>query len=437
METPKSAFRSSTGEQSRRRIYFGSKQLSEDSGLCIDSPWASSTPDCGVRKGSTVVASPKCYRRQERRSCFDWCYFLLWFCGIVAVIVLVGMLTAISWKKFPEVPAVAMLKQNVIPGVICVAGFIIFAGLVGMLGTHRLSNRAEESSMEFMHEDMDSAGQELKKKRSDTMNVHNLSPGSVEYRGPEEKDSCSQKKDNESVNTTSMLAGQKLSAHDYPVRRTFGGATSEVWSEFIQYFENISELNNWEAEKSRRVLLSTFRGQAEAYAYGLPPVFQKSYDRLKLKMDERFGHTAMKERYIAEANLRQKQTTESFRDFGQALEDLYRRAYPNNPEILQESAIKTFLNKCGQSEDFRLAVKRTKPKTLQEAVTSAMQEDCLRIGEKGLLQESRYVRRTVLGLDGKNLSEESAGSKLPARRQGNYHYNRGGFDVRSARYTKP
>ena len=150
---------------------------------------------------------------------------------------------------------------------------------------------------------------------------------------------------------------------------TFGGATSEVWSEFIQYFENISELNNWEAEKSRRVLLSTFRGQAEAYAYGLPPVFQKSYDRLKLKMDERFGHTAMKERYIAEANLRQKQTTESFRDFGQALEDLYRRAYPNNPEIVQESAIKTFLNKCGQSEDFRLAVKRTKPKTLQEAVT--------------------------------------------------------------------
>ena len=80
METPKSAFRSSSGEQSRRRIDFGSKQLSEDSGLCIDSPLASSTPDCGVRKGSAVVASPKCYRRQERRSCFDRCYFLLWFC---------------------------------------------------------------------------------------------------------------------------------------------------------------------------------------------------------------------------------------------------------------------------------------------------------------------------------------------------------------------
>ena len=154
-------------------------------------------------------------------------------------------------------------------------------------------------------------------------------------------------------------------------------------------------------------------------------------------MEERFGHTATKERYIAEANLRWKQTTELFRDFGQALEDLYRRAYRNNQEYVQESGIKTFLNKCGQSEDFRLAVKRTKPKTLQEAVTSAMQEDCLQIGEKGLSQESRYVRRTVLGVDGKSLNYENAGSRLPNRRQGNYHYNRGGFEVRSARNTIP
>lgn len=89
-------------------------------------------------------------------------------------------------------------------------------------------------------------------------------------------------------------------------------------------------------------------------------------------MDERFGHTAMKERYIAEAKLRRKQAGESLRDFGQALEDLYRRAYPENPDIVEENAIKAFLDKCGQSDDFRLAVKRTRPKTLQEDVINAM-----------------------------------------------------------------
>jgi hypothetical protein len=71
---------------------------------------------------------------------------------------------------------------------------------------------------------------------------------------------------------------------------------------------------------------------------------------------------------MAEAKLRKRQAGESLRDFGQALEDLYRRAYPENSDIVEENAIKAFLDKCGQSEDFRLAVKSTRPKTLQEAV---------------------------------------------------------------------
>ena len=107
----------------------------------------------------------------------------------------------------------------------------------------------------------------------------------------------------------------------------------DVWTEFLHYFENLAELNAWSPEKSRRVLLSTFRGQAETFPYGLPLVFQKDYVRLKQKMEERDGHSAMKERYIADAKLR-RQPGESLRDFGQALEDLYRRAYPENPDIV-------------------------------------------------------------------------------------------------------
>ena len=334
METPKSAFRSSTGEQSRRRIDFGSKQLSEDSGLCIDSPWASSTPDCGVRKGSAVVASPKCYRRQERRSCFDWCYFLLWFCGIVAVIVLVGILTAISWKKFPEVPAVAMLKQNVISGVICVAGFIIFAGLVGMLGTHRLSNRAEESLMEFMHEDMDSAGQELKKKRSDTMNVHILSPGNVEYRGPEEEegeDSCSQKKDNESENTTSLLAGQKLGVHDYPVNRVDRKATWNTWSvSILCTFVCFLMLNSRGLEEYRRLPRNMVRGLVQNHQR------LESYGSPTSTVANVYVYENVKEDDLAETIVSKRQPNESFGDVGQSLKDSYRDCGLDNVDAMQE-----------------------------------------------------------------------------------------------------
>ena len=98
---------------------------------------------------------------------------------------------------------------------------------------------------------------------------------------------------------------------EYPLRRTFSSGNADVWTEFLQYFENLAELNAWGQETSRRVLLSTLRGQAETFAYGLPFVFQCDYNRLKQKMEERFGHMAMKERYMAEAKLRKRQAGES------------------------------------------------------------------------------------------------------------------------------
>ena len=196
---------------------------------------------------------------------------------------------------------------------------------------------------------------------------------------------------------TGFISGHTTS--EYPVRRTFSGGNNDVWNEYIRYFENISELNNWNKEKSRRVLLSTFRGQAETYAYGMPLIIQREYDRLKQKMEERFGHTAMKEKYVTEAKLRKRQPNESMRDFGQAIEDLFRRAYPNNPEIVEKNAIKSFLDKCGQAEDFRLAVKRMRPKTLQEAVYYAMQEECLRAGGKDLAKETRSSARQIYEIE--------------------------------------
>lgn len=64
---------------------------------------------------------------------------------------------------------------------------------------------------------------------------------------------------------------------------------------------------------------------------------------------------------MTEAKLRKKRDTESFRDFGQAIHDLYRRVYPNNRDYVQEGSVKTFLDNCSEIEDFRLAVKRTRP----------------------------------------------------------------------------
>ena len=180
--------------------------------------------------------------------------------------------------------------------------------------------------------------------------------------------------------------------HQITVKRTFSGDGTDIWSEFIRYFENIAELNEWESDRKRKVLFTVLRGQAETYAYGLSDSERNDLDILKTALDARFGHKAMKESYVAEAKLRRKKSTESFRDFGQAIEDLYRRAYPDNREHVQESSMKTFMDNFSDTEDFRLAVKRTRPKTLQDAVTAAMQEECIRMTEDQSYAEKRTYR---------------------------------------------
>lgn len=169
---------------------------------------------------------------------------------------------------------------------------------------------------------------------------------------------------------------------DFQCRRTFSGTGNDTWHDFKKYFGNLAVLNHWSKEQSRRTLLCSLRGQAETFAYGLPVSVQNDWDALFSRMEQRFGIMNMKASYIADARLRRKKKEESYREFGQAIEDLYRKAYPDNTEIVEEQAIITFLDNCHESSDFRLAVKRTRPKTLHEAVTSAVQEESLRLTER-------------------------------------------------------
>ena len=73
------------------------------------------------------------------------------------------------------------------------------------------------------------------------------------------------------------------------VGRTNMCSGSDVWLEFIRYFETLMALNNWSHEKARRIFLCLLRGQAEYFAYRLPLEVQSSWVSLKAHMEERFG----------------------------------------------------------------------------------------------------------------------------------------------------
>lgn len=100
-----------------------------------------------------------------------------------------------------------------------------------------------------------------------------------------------------------------------------------------------------------------------------------------------------------------KQRNESYREFAQTVEDLYRRAYPSNPDIVKEQALATFLDNCHESRDFRMAVKRTHPTTVAEALVHAMQEECLRTEEKN--KEPSLSKIYTVGQSGQRMRKRN------------------------------
>ena len=105
---------------------------------------------------------------------------------------------------------------------------------------------------------------------------------------------------------------------------------------------------------------------------------------------------------------------------------------------MEENAIKSFLDKCGQSEDFRLAVKRTRPKTLQEAVINAMQEECLRVGERELSKDHKVIHRQIyeIGTEtGENNFKVATGTaKPPSAGEGFYGTHENPRNPETCRY---
>ncbi|CAC5363769.1 unnamed protein product [Mytilus coruscus] len=120
-------------------------------------------------------------------------------------------------------------------------------------------------------------------------------------------------------------------------------------------------------------------------------------------MELHFGHSNIKESYLVEAKLRKRKSGETFKDLGQSIEDLYRRPYPASPDTVQENSIKTFLDACGESDEFRPSVRRSRPKTLQDHVTSAMETECIRLSER----HKNSIKKTVYSVETNNKDQYS------------------------------
>jgi hypothetical protein len=66
--------------------------------------------------------------------------------------------------------------------------------------------------------------------------------------------------DSETNSSQEIPAGNSFV--NIPLKRTFKGDGTAIWSEFIRYFENVANLNQWTEQRTRRILLATLGDQA-------------------------------------------------------------------------------------------------------------------------------------------------------------------------------
>ncbi|CAG2193100.1 unnamed protein product [Mytilus edulis] len=159
------------------------------------------------------------------------------------------------------------------------------------------------------------------------------------------------------------------------VKRTFSGSIDDVLADFLRYFEIIATLNAWNEERNRLVFFTILRGQVETYVQGLSSYIQMRWQNFNFFKDGVTVWTFKHERKIpCGGKIKKKETW---------------RAYPSHPELVQENSIRSFLDACCESEEFCMFIRRTKPKTLQEAVSSAMQEECIRMNEGNVNKVNR------------------------------------------------
>lgn len=79
------------------------------------------------------------------------------------------------------------------------------------------------------------------------------------------------------------------------------------------------------------------------------------------------------------------------------------------------------MDNCSEDSEFRYAVKRIRPKTLQDAITALMQKECIRIRENSRQHYARTNRRTVYAVSEafRNANANKSTQQMKPRFEGN------------------
>ena len=147
---------------------------------------------------------------------------------------------------------------------------------------------------------------------------------------------------------------------------TFSGEGS--FEDWHAHFEIVSALNEWSEADKLKWMIVRLTGRAQTAFRRFPNEVQQGYAEAVRALKERFEPPARKDLYAAELQVRRREKSETWGDFGDAIKTLVERAFPNlEPAAKEIIALNHYLSHLGNPQ-IEFAVKQRRPRSVIEAI---------------------------------------------------------------------
>ena len=148
----------------------------------------------------------------------------------------------------------------------------------------------------------------------------------------------------------------------------FSGEGKARWDDWIDHFERIADVNEWDGAKKLKWLPARLTGRAATVYKRLPAATKEDLKQTIKALEERFEPASRKELYRAELQSRRKQKGEDWATYGEELTRLAEKAYPALPsEAQQRLALNQYLVQL-ENAQVAFGVKQRGPETVDRAV---------------------------------------------------------------------
>lgn len=149
--------------------------------------------------------------------------------------------------------------------------------------------------------------------------------------------------------------------------------------EYLMHFETCASINGWHDGEKAMFLAASLKGDSRKLLAGLPPEELKQYSKIVERLDARFGVEKQAELHQARLHNRRQKEGESLQMLASDVRSLVDLAYQDVALTVQERfAVQHFVDALNDKED-RLHLRRSKPSSLDEALSLARELESLRL----------------------------------------------------------